>query len=244
MGQKQGKGKIDWCDYTWNPIKGRCGYLCPYCYMHEMRKRFPMNDELRLDEKELRWSPRKPSRIFVCSSLDMFHPDVSDEWIDLVMDQAHSHQANIYQFLTKNPERYFDFDLPSNAWLGTTVDGTFNTGGNFDKLAAVEYSGVKFVSFEPLIEFPNEVLDNNASWEAIDWIIIGADSRHGAKQPPFSWLSELIWKAALHDVAVFVKDNYPLLDESWRLKEFPVLSEIEVIREPVKYPGELSTCGR
>jgi hypothetical protein len=34
MLNKQGPGKIDWTDYTWNPISGKCHHNCSYCYMH------------------------------------------------------------------------------------------------------------------------------------------------------------------------------------------------------------------
>ena len=33
------KSKIDWCDYTWNPITG-CRHDCPYCYARTLANRF------------------------------------------------------------------------------------------------------------------------------------------------------------------------------------------------------------
>jgi protein gp37 len=33
------KSKIEWCDYTWNPITG-CLHGCPYCYAAKIAKRF------------------------------------------------------------------------------------------------------------------------------------------------------------------------------------------------------------
>lgn len=33
------KSKIDWCDYTWNPITG-CYHNCPYCYARKLANRF------------------------------------------------------------------------------------------------------------------------------------------------------------------------------------------------------------
>lgn len=33
------RSKIEWCDYTWNPITG-CFYNCKYCYARRMSKRF------------------------------------------------------------------------------------------------------------------------------------------------------------------------------------------------------------
>lgn len=34
-----GKTKIDWCDYTWNPVTG-CYHNCPYCYAKKIANRF------------------------------------------------------------------------------------------------------------------------------------------------------------------------------------------------------------
>lgn len=39
---KQGKGKIEYLDYTWNPITG-CLHNCPYCYAEKITKRFGSN---------------------------------------------------------------------------------------------------------------------------------------------------------------------------------------------------------
>lgn len=33
------KSKIDWCDFTWNPITG-CHHTCEYCYARKMANRF------------------------------------------------------------------------------------------------------------------------------------------------------------------------------------------------------------
>ncbi len=78
MPVKQGAGKIGWTNYTSNVIKGRCGFAqegcaCPYCWAEDLWKRFSFrtdgtpfwNQELRIDEKELAWSPKKPSKILI-----------------------------------------------------------------------------------------------------------------------------------------------------------------------------------
>jgi protein gp37 len=48
------KTKIEWCDYTWNPVKGLCPVGCEYCYTHKIYKRFKWNPKIRFDEKELK----------------------------------------------------------------------------------------------------------------------------------------------------------------------------------------------
>lgn len=39
------RSKIEWCDYTWNPITG-CQHNCPYCYAKKMTARFAGNIRL------------------------------------------------------------------------------------------------------------------------------------------------------------------------------------------------------
>lgn len=36
------KSKIEWCDYTWNPVTG-CLHGCPYCYARRIAERFGPN---------------------------------------------------------------------------------------------------------------------------------------------------------------------------------------------------------
>lgn len=38
------KSKIEWCDYTWNPITG-CRHKCHYCYAERITTRFSPNSE-------------------------------------------------------------------------------------------------------------------------------------------------------------------------------------------------------
>ena len=46
--RKQGKGGIEWCDYTWNPVSG-CLNSCEYCYARRIARRFgKINDGYHL----------------------------------------------------------------------------------------------------------------------------------------------------------------------------------------------------
>lgn len=59
--------------------------------------------------KPLHW--RRPRRIFVCSTSDLFHEKVEDEWIDQVFAVMALCPQHIFQVLTKRTERmraYFD----------------------------------------------------------------------------------------------------------------------------------------
>ncbi len=58
------KTKIDWCDYTWNPVTG-CLHGCEYCYARKVTERFgkPV-EEVRVlsfndDGRSIDWIPHK-----------------------------------------------------------------------------------------------------------------------------------------------------------------------------------------
>ena len=72
----------------------------------------------------LQW--RKPRTIFVNSMSDLFHEEVSDQFVLDVfgaMERAHWHR---YQVLTKRPERVSALNdqlpWPSQIWLGVSVE--------------------------------------------------------------------------------------------------------------------------
>lgn len=213
---KQGADKIDWCDYSWNPISG-CLHACPYCYMLRMEKRFPGITKPAYHTSRLHqpMSVKKPSKIFTGSSGDMWGKWVDSEAIDDVLDVCTVFAPqHTYQFLTKNPERYREFKCIKNGWYGTTNDGTERTKKNIKDLIYYTQDNdvVRFVSFEPLL------VEVHPDLFGIQWIIIGADSTRGAKKPPKAWADRLIKIAREQDVAVWVKDNYGYPE---RIKKFP-----------------------
>lgn len=223
MLNKQGPGKIDWTDWSFNPITG-CKHGCPYCYMLRMEKRFPgaMKPAFKpayLDRFQQVRKVKSGDKIFVGSSGDMWGEWVPKEWIHIFFYKAVRKRPDvIFQFLTKNPERYWEFDFGEykNCWFGTTVDGTERTELNMSCLVnAIDRQGPKFVSFEPLIENPPICVND---FSELDWVIIGADSTRGAAKAPTHWASTIISLARAHNIPVWVKDNYGYPE---RIKEFP-----------------------
>ena len=155
---------------------------------------------------------KKPSRIFVGSSGDMWGDFIPRDWIRYVLDICRFTSQHLYQFLTKNPSRYAGFYPLGNCWYGTTDDGTNRTKYNIKDLVCAMPEPRRFVSFEPLLSRIDPDLTG------IQWVIIGADSTRGAVKPPMEWADTIIGLARKENIPVFMKNNYgyPKM-----LKEFP-----------------------
>ncbi|MFB3894310.1 MAG: phage Gp37/Gp68 family protein [Phycisphaerae bacterium] len=169
--------KIEWADATWNPITG-CTPIsagCRGCYAKRMANRlrgrcgYPADEPFKptfhpdkLDEP-LRW--KKPRRIFVCSMGDLFHEDVSAEWIAKVLAIVKLCPQHTFMVLTKRPERMHWFfvsssviralheretTILSNLWLGTTCEDQAAADERLPWLLRCP-SAVRFVSHEPAL---------------------------------------------------------------------------------------------
>jgi protein gp37 len=65
---------------------------------------------------------KKPSRIFVSDMGDLWGDWVPREWIEAVLDTVKKCPQHTFLMLTKNPKRYQEFEIPDNAWIGTTCE--------------------------------------------------------------------------------------------------------------------------
>jgi protein gp37 len=202
--------KIEWCDMTWNPVKGKCPVACPYCYARRMYDRFKWNPEIRLDKKEL-LAPnklKKPSKIFAFSTIEPFINAIRlKTWIPRMFGVMYHNQRHTFQLLTKFPKHLQAFYIPRNLWTGTTITRLKTNPSNLHWIKQSE-AIIKFISFEPLhgkIE---------CDLEGIDWIIIGAETgnRKGKIIPKREWIEGLINQAKEHNIPIFLKDN---LKEHW-----------------------------
>ena len=143
---------IGWAGYTWNPIKGLCPVGCWYCYARKIYKRFKMNPEVRFEFfKSLENKPKIPegSKIFICSTIELFHPQVKKEWRDKIFETIELNPQHTFQILTKMPEN-IDREMPDNVWLGMTVTGKERAWGI--DFFSTKTTGIKFASFEPLLK--------------------------------------------------------------------------------------------
>ncbi|HBV83448.1 MAG TPA: hypothetical protein DEB74_11810, partial [Lachnospiraceae bacterium] len=174
--------KIEWTERTWNPVTGctKISAGCEHCYAETMSRRLcamgnskytngfqsTMHPEDLIEP--MRW--KKPSTIFVCSMSDLFHPDVSFDFIDKVFGVIQNTPQHNYQILTKRAERMAEYFstriIPRNVWIGVTVEAV-KTKNRIDYIRNLRAT-VRFISCEPLLEDLGELNLNN-----INWIIVG-----------------------------------------------------------------------
>lgn len=140
---------------------------------------------------------------------DLFGEWVPDDWIVQVLDVVKQCKHHTFQFLTKNPSRYSDFEFPKNAWIGYSTTGTL-----YHRWDPKHKNNVKFVSVEPIQEPMSGTLDR------LTWIIVGAETgnRKGKILPEKTWIQDILHQACPIGIPVFVKDNaggnvqnYPLI---------------------------------
>jgi protein gp37 len=204
--------KIEWCDYSWNPITG-CLHNCWYCYAKKLFTRFHRSFKPQFHPKRLKEKfPKKPSKIFCCSVSDIFADWTPCDWTTKVIDKIKEHPEHTFQLLTKNPENIDkQIEFPENIWIGVTIT-TQNEVYKIDYLRKVKCK-IRFVSFEPLLDNITKL-----NLENIDWIIIGKLT--GSKKIPLQkqWVKNLILEARENKIPIFIKDNV-----KWhkKIQEFP-----------------------
>ncbi len=204
------KTKIDYATHTWNPVLG-CLNHCPYCYARAMARRWGISFEPHWRERNFsRAMPRQPARIFVNSMSDIafWRP----EWWYKVLGRIDNNPQHTFLFLTKQPEVYYNLQLPRNCWLGVTLTGPDDWDQYVDALKS--RGNLVFWSYEPMLE----KMEPGIVEVIADWVILGAESgnRKGKVVPPADWIQPWL---ELKGIPVFMKAGLPWAGP-WR-KEFP-----------------------
>jgi len=224
---KQGKGKIEWTDWTWNPIKGECPVGCWYCYARAMYRRFDWLNEGTvpesgvpgmIDEHELEAPLRlkKPSKIFICSTYEIFYQK-HHSWRDGIFDVIKACPQHTFQILTKMPEN-IDRPMPDNVHLGITIDT--RERWCIRTIALREAAAlVKFISFEPLL---TPYFGVHGVPPFVNGIIIGRLTGHGKKQDPsLVTIQEMVKSARKNKQSVFLKHNLSGIWPGELVQEWP-----------------------
>lgn len=234
--------KIEWLrspngdsGYTWNPIKGLCPVGCRYCYAKKMYKRFGLLSGFRgragygdswLEEKELEvWGsgsatsprgPRKSSRVFVCSTFELFHP-VANKWRDQIFKIIEVHPRHTFIILTKLPE-LIDRPMPDNVWLGVSCERHWEHERAYDLIQDDIKAKHKFISIEPMLDLWADF----SILKYFQWIIVGRLTGHGRKHDPeLAWIEDIVSEARKAKVPVFLKDNLSGIWPGKLIQEWP-----------------------
>ena len=174
------KSSIEWCDATWNPIRG-CSMVshgCTNCYAMKVAHRFSgtgmaydgltkmtsagpvWNGKItlvpKLLDQPLRW--RRPRKIFVNSMSDLFHENVPDSFIAQVWNVMQNANHHTFQILTKRPERMLSWvgkwfrSWPPlpNVWLGVSTEDQATADERIPLLLKTP-AAVRWISAEPLL---------------------------------------------------------------------------------------------
>ena len=201
------KTTIEWCDYTVNPVKGLCPVSCLYCYARRMYKRFHWDETIRFTNDLWNEAPKikRPSRIFVGSTMELFGPWIDPEWMRLTLNAVKAHPQHTFIFLTKRPWELPKFNpWPGNCWVGASVTVAEQQSRAYLGLSQAD-AMVKFISYEPLLT--NVYMEPQFLRDAgINWLIIGQKTPV-QKDIPRGWVNSITNAAEHAHIPVFMKNN-------------------------------------
>ena len=208
------KSKIEWTESTWNPLTGctKVSPGCTNCYAERLSRRlkamrnpsYTNGFKLTLHPKQLmtpyRW--KKSRMIFVNSMSDLFHEDVSEEYIIEVFKTLQCANQHHYQVLTKRSTRLKEISAKlvwtKNIWMGVSVENEAYSY-RIDNLRGTS-AAVKFLSLEPLLgPIPRMNLFG------INWVIVGGESGPGARTMKEKWVLDIKTQCEESRVPFFFK---------------------------------------
>lgn len=205
---------IEWTEATWNPLTG-CNKIspgCKFCYAERLagrlqamgqrnyRNGFELTLQPHMLELPLKW--KKPQMIFANSMSDLFHIDVSLDYIKQVFDVMRRAHWHTFQVLTKRADRLealsSQLPWPRNVWMGVSVENEKYTS-RIDHLRRT-HAKTKFLSLEPLLgPLPG------LNFTGIDWAIVGGESGPGARPMEETWIMDIRDQCVAAGVAFFFK---------------------------------------
>ena len=208
------KTKIEWTESTWNPVTGctKISSGCKNCYAEQMAKRlqsmgvkkyangFNLSIHPDVLEEPYRW--KTPRTVFVNSMSDLFHENISLEFIQRVFRVMCENTQHTFQVLTKRADVLYEYNKylrwTKNIWMGVTVENAHYT--NRVDLLRNTKAFVKFLSVEPLLGSIEWIdLDN------IDWVIVGGESGPRARPMLKEWVVSIKDFCEYQDVPFFFK---------------------------------------
>lgn len=210
---------ISWTDYSWNPTHG-CSKVsagCDNCYAESISLEMEHTDSPWTNENAAENVTEKPYKleepydeldepvsVFVNSMSDLFHSEISTEFIHRVFRTIRNTPRHIYQILTKRPQRAAKIDIqyPPNAWIGTSVEDK-NTTPRIDQIRKCNAERL-FVSFEPLIGPVGKI-----DLTGIDWAIVGGENAPDEHRRDMShaWARQIKHQCERDNTAFYFKQS-------------------------------------
>lgn len=245
--------EIAWTDQTWNPTHG-CSKVsagCDNCYAERISRQYEHTEHEWTNEhaaENVSERPKKleepynltePSRIFVNSMSDLFHSQISDEYIREVFAVMRNCPHHVFQILTKRPGRaaHMDLQWPPNVWMGASVEDG-RVAERIDILRDCDAETL-FISFEPLIGPVGDV-----DLSGYDWAIVGGESGPDdvRREMDHEWAREILRQCRRDDVAFFFKQSSARQPErgtalTVKNEEFGVYEQREIREMPEFHPA-------
>jgi protein gp37 len=157
--------------------------------------------------------------VFTSSLTDVYHVDI-DSFRDEYWDIARKSINSIKQILTKRPERindktpedFLNGEFTDTVWMGTSC-GSQNGERRIKELVDCRFSGIKFLSLEPLwgrLSLPEYCFGK------IHWVIIGGESgfgkvpndknvKYGYRECELEWIEQIVADCRSMQIPVFIK---------------------------------------
>ena len=202
---------FDLVTLTWNPLGGKCPFNCIYCWSMSEKglvKRYKMEKYQgppRLIEKEF-GRFKEGEFVFVQDMSDLFAGIVPEEYIERVLEHIRKFPKTAFLLLTKNPERYREFEdrMPNNCICGVTVETNLDKG--YDKISRAPLPKDrlvtmrllkddirKMISIEPIMDFDLDYFVNEIKAIKPSFVYMGYDNyNYGLPEPPLSKTIELM----------------------------------------------------
>lgn len=186
-----------------DPVRNDEGHKVPWPFGFEPTvHRYRFNDPL---------NQPAPARVFVCDYGDLFGVWVPRQDIQAVLNTIAQRPDLVFLLLTKNPSRYAAFQLPDNAWPGTTATSEDDIGRVHQLMTSTLWH--RWVSYEPMLGG----FDDHSWMGHISWLVMGAQTGRRAVEPYRDWVEDAVGYAGNHCVPVFIKDNLRPYAEQWCL---------------------------
>lgn len=133
---------------------------------------------------------------------DLYHGDVSDEFILKLFETMHMCPQHRFQILTKRPPRLLRsagrLPWPENVWQGVSIENN-DVVRRADFLRKVP-AAVRFLRMEPVMGSV-DTLDLTGT----DWVIVGRESGRNARPIEEEWILDALRRCRKARIPVFFK---------------------------------------